>query len=131
MFVSFAESAGELNLRKSLKGYLITCVANRARNMNKKGRIRETGNFAKAETMVSDSHRPEQWIIHSEEFKRLIKAIAQLSYEQREVVILHLWGGMKFKKIARLQDVSVRTTQSRHYRALDKLRSILNGEVEK
>ena len=87
--------------------------------MNKKGRIRETGNFAKAETMVSDSHRPEQWIIHSEEFKRLIKAIAQLSYEQREVVILHLWGGMKFKKIARLQDVSVRTTQSRHYRALD------------
>ncbi len=106
-------------------------MANRAHNVNKRGRLRETDNLAKAESNVSNTNRPEQWIICSEELRRLNKAIAQLPYEQREAVILHLRGGMTFKKIARLQDVSIKTIQSRYYYALDKLRSILNSEIEK
>lgn len=131
VFISFAESISELELQKSLKGYLVTCVANRARNVNKRGRVRETDNLVKAKSNVSNTNRPEQWIICSEELKRLNKAIAQLPYEQREAVILHLRGEMTFTKIARLQDVSIKTTQSRYYYALDKLQSILNSETEK
>ena len=55
----------------------------------------------------------------------------QLAYEQREAIVLRLHGGMKFKAIAKLQDVSDKTAQSRYRYGLDKLRSILNGEVEK
>ena len=57
-------------------------------------------------------------------------ALSRLPYEQREAISLHLQGGMKFKAIAELLDVSVNTAQSRYRYGLDKLRSILNNEAE-
>ncbi|OHB83890.1 MAG: hypothetical protein A2Z38_11725 [Planctomycetes bacterium RBG_19FT_COMBO_48_8] len=74
---------------------------------------------------------PERWIIHGEELYRLNNAMSQLPYPQREVVILHLQGDMKFKTIAKSQNVSINTVQSRYRYGLDKLRSLLNSEVEK
>jgi DNA-directed RNA polymerase specialized sigma24 family protein len=38
---------------------------------------------------------------------------------------------MKFKAIADRQDVSVNTVQGRYRYAVDKMRSLLNSEVEK
>lgn len=55
--------------------------------------------------------------------------MAQLPYEQREVVMLHLHGGMMFKQIAKSQHVSINTIQSRYRYALDKLRRLLDGEM--
>ena len=55
--------------------------------------------------------------------------MARLPYEQKEVVMLHLHGGMMFKHIAKSQHVSINTVQSRYRYALDKLRSLLNGEM--
>jgi len=57
--------------------------------------------------------------------------MGKLPYEQREVVILHLRAGMRFREIARLQGISVNTIKGRYRYGLDKLRSILNGEMEK
>ena len=57
--------------------------------------------------------------------------MAQLPYEQREAVILHLRAGMKFRQIAKSQGVSVNTIKGRYRYGLTKLRSILNGEFEK
>ena len=79
--------------------------------------------------IASRSRRPEQWIIYNEEFKRLSNAMAELPYEQREAVVLHIQGQMKFREIAKLQDVSVKTAVSRYRYGLNKLRSILDDEV--
>jgi len=57
--------------------------------------------------------------------------MAQLPYAQREVVVLHVQGGMKFRAIAKSQNASINTVQSRYRYGLDKLRSLLNGEIEK
>ncbi|MCP4610244.1 MAG: sigma-70 family RNA polymerase sigma factor [Planctomycetes bacterium] len=131
VFVSFAQSAEKLKLRGNLKSYLLTCTANRARNWNRSKQQRQTAGLDKAETIVSDSKRPEELIICSEELRRWSDIMEQLPYEQREVVILHLRAGMKFRQIARLQDISVNTIKGRYRYGLDKLRSILNGEMEK
>jgi DNA-directed RNA polymerase specialized sigma24 family protein len=53
-----------------------------------------------------------------------------LPYEQREVVGLHIHGRMTFKQIAAAQQVSIKTVQSRYRYALDKLRALLDGEVQ-
>jgi DNA-directed RNA polymerase specialized sigma24 family protein len=45
--------------------------------------------------------------------------------------MLHLKGGLKFREIAKLQCVSVSTIHGRYRYGLDKLRSLLNSEVEK
>ena len=67
----------------------------------------------------------------SEELQQLSRAMAKLPYEQKEVIMLHLHGGMMFKQIAKSQQVSINTAQSRYRYALDKLRSLLNSEMIK
>ena len=131
VFVSFAQSAETFRLSGNLKSNLLTCVANRARNKNKANERRHTTGLDEAETIVSTSKTPEQWMIQSEELRRWSSIMAQLPYEQREAVILHLRAGMKFRQIAQSQGVSVNTVKGRYRYGLDKLRSILNGEVEK
>ena len=129
-FVSFAQSPEKLKLNGSLKSYLATCVVNRVRNANKARQRQETTGLNEAESEVSNSKRPEQWIIYNEQSRQLNNALAQLPEQQREVIILHLQGEMKFKAIAELQDVSINTIQSRYRYGLDKLRSILDSEVK-
>jgi RNA polymerase sigma-70 factor (ECF subfamily) len=126
-FVDFAQSAERLRLNGSLKNYLATCVANRVRNANIARQRRETGGLNEGERAVSSVKKPEQWIVSSEQLRLLN---AQLPYEQREVITLHLQGGMKFRAIAESQGVSINTAQSRYRYGLDKLRSILDSEVE-
>ena len=130
VFVSFAQSAEKLKLSGNLKSYLATCVVNRVRNANKARLRKETTSLNETDSAVSNSKRPEQWIICNERLRQLNNALAQLPYQQREVIILHAQGGMKFKVISELQGVSINTVQSRYRYGLDKLRSILNSEVE-
>ena len=131
VFVSFAQSTETLKLGGNLKSYLLTCVANRARNRNRANQHRQTVGLDEAEAVVSHRKRPDQWLISSEELSKWSNIMARLPYEQREVVILHLRAGMKFREIARLQGTSINTIKGRYRYGLNKLRSILNGEVEK
>ena len=130
VFVTFAQSTGKLKLSGNLKSYLATCVANRVRNWNRAKKLQETANPNEAESAISSSRRPEQWIIYSEQLRQLNNALSQLPFQQREAIILHAQGGMKFKAIAKLQNVSINTVQSRYRYGLDKLRSILDSEVK-
>ena len=130
VFVSFIQSSGRFRLTGSLKGFLATCVANSARNRNKAGR-RNPGVAQDQTSPAADSCHPDVRAIFGEELRRLAWALEQLPYEQREVLILHVHGGMKFRTIARQQGVSINTAQGRYRYALDKLRSMLNGEVRK
>ena len=128
VFTDFTRSAGKFELTGSLKGYLAVCVANRARNVIRSQQRRRTVSLDDGETEISDFQRPDKWIIYDEEFSRLNKALAQLPYEQKEVVILHIQGNMKFRDIAKLQETSTKTAQSRYRYGITKLRSILDTD---
>ena len=130
VFVSLVQFAPQLRLRSSLKSYLSTCVANRIRNLAKQ-RVQQVMSLDHAETVCAKSQQPEQSVMSVENAERISRSLAQLPYEQREVIVLHLQGGLRFKTIAQEQDVSINTVQSRYRYGLDKLRSLLNGKVEK
>ena len=130
VFVAFAQSAETFNLTGSLKSYLSTCVANRARDRNR-NLCRLDPTLEADDEISSDIVAPEQSIILSEESQQLIDLLSKLPYDQCEVVVLHLHHGLKFRQIAKLQSVSINTIQSRYRYGLDKLRSILDGEVQK
>jgi RNA polymerase sigma-70 factor (ECF subfamily) len=131
VFVSFISSARRFRLTGSLKGYLATCVANKARNRIKaKHRCNSTAR-EEANPVATDSNNPLQRAIFGEELWQLSRALEQLPYEQREVLILHSFSGMEFKTIAEAVNVSINTIQGRYRYAMDKLRSLLNGEVQK
>jgi RNA polymerase sigma-70 factor (ECF subfamily) len=130
VFVSFAQFAEKLQLRSSLKSYLSTCIANRVRDLNR-AKPQRTIRLDEAEVISADSNRPEHLAVSAEESQRISYAIAQLPYEQREVIILHLQNGVRFKAIAKLLGLSINTIQSRYRYGLDKLQSVLDGEVKK
>jgi RNA polymerase sigma-70 factor, ECF subfamily len=129
VFAGFIRSASQFELKGSLRGYLTTCVANNARNMNRSGHRRPTVSLDNTGSFVSKAPRPDQWILGNEEFKQLTDAMALLPYEQREAVILHIQGDLKFSQIAAMQETSIKTVLSRYRYGLDKLRSILDGKV--
>ena len=131
VFASFILSGKQFKLTGSLKGYLATCVVNRVRNANRSKQRHQAVGLTEVGAMSSDSKRPDQWVIYDEETKRLNRALSQLPCNQRETIAMYLQGGMRFREIARLQNVSIRTTQSRYRCGLDKLRTLLNGEVDK
>jgi RNA polymerase sigma-70 factor (ECF subfamily) len=131
VFVRFARSAETIKVSGNLKAYLRVCVINGVRNKLRAGQVREYVELSKAGPIASKQNTPSQWAIVKEESARISKALAQVPFEQREVVILHLHGGMKFREIAGLQSVSVKAVQSRYRYGLDKLRAILNSEAEK
>ncbi len=130
VFVSFIESSRKFRLTGTLKGYLATCVANNARNRNKSRRTHRGIALDEESPAQVDSNNPEFHAIFGEELRQLSWALGQLPYEQREVLLLHTYNGMKFKAIARQQSVSINTVQGRYRYALDKLRSMLNGEIK-
>lgn len=130
VFVAFAQLADKLQLKENLKSYLSTSVANHVRNSRRK-KTKLTLDLDCLEVAAPGLNQPDRLVMSREESKQIASALFELPYEQREVIILHLQGGLKFKEIANAQHVSVNTIQSRYRYGLNKLQSILISEVEK
>lgn len=130
VFVSFAQLGERFRLRASLKSYLSVCIANRVRKVKRAKRQHDI-RLTEADTVSTNPNRPDELVMSAEELQRIDNAMARLPYEQREVIILHLQGRMRFKKIAQAQNVSINTIQSRYRYGLNKLRSMLDSEVIK
>jgi len=130
VFVRFAQSAATVRPAGNLRKYLVTSTANRVRNRKRDQGRHETPGLERAEALVSDFRRPEQWAMLSETLEQLRQAMTQLPYEQREVVGLYIEGSITFREIARIQNVSINTVQGRYRYGMTKLRSLLNGELE-
>jgi RNA polymerase sigma-70 factor (ECF subfamily) len=127
VFAGFLRSTGKFRLTGSLKGYLTTCVANRARNWNKVSR-RRTEDANSFEAAAPEGERPDWAAVFEDELQQAARAMAELPYEQREAVLLHLRGGLTFCAIADLQGVSINTAQGRYRYGLEKLRALVHGE---
>jgi RNA polymerase sigma-70 factor (ECF subfamily) len=130
VFVSFAQMAARLELRGSLKSYLSTCVANRVGKLRRIESLRVNGQ-AEAGVIGRDSSRPDKLAMSVEALHRVGDALAQLPYEQREVILLRIHSGLTFREIAESQKMSIHTVQSRYRYGLQKLKSKLNSEKQK
>ena len=130
VFVAFVAGLPEFRLTGSLKGYLATCVANRARNI-RKARYRGESGLDEAAAVSDGGAGPGERIECNEELQRLAAAMSELSDEQREVIGLHAYGGMSLRAIGKHLAIPANTAKSRYRYGIDKLRSILNSEAEK
>jgi RNA polymerase sigma-70 factor (ECF subfamily) len=126
VFLGFVESLHRYHVNGGLGAYLAASVANRARDRLRAVKRHEAKAVC-AEGGEEFHDLPEAQAILQEEKHRLQQALAQLPYEQREVVLLHLQGGLTFQKIAEFQGVSLSTAQGRYRYGLEKLRSLLTS----
>jgi RNA polymerase sigma-70 factor (ECF subfamily) len=70
-------------------------------------------------------------LVCNEQLEMLSGAMAELPFEQREALMLHLHGQMTFQAIAKARQISTNTAKSRYRYGIDRLRSILNGRISK
>jgi len=130
VFCKFIESRQKFRLNGSLKSFLATCVVNLARDKLRARRLQSYEPDEAAATAL-DMTGPDHNAIFGEQTRDLNRAIAQLEYEQREVILLRLRGDMKFREIAKSQEVSINTAKSRYRYGLEKLRTLLSDHEKK
>ena len=131
VFVKFTRSIDKFHLTGSLKSYLATCVANQARDKFRERKRHKVVGLNEAVQVESGEVNPIDKVIRGEQLEKLAQVLTLLSYEQREVIIMHLQGGLTFKQIANGYDSSINTVKSRYRYGLDKLKSLMNSEAEK
>jgi RNA polymerase sigma-70 factor (ECF subfamily) len=108
---------GDLPIAGAPLSYLCRAVRNAALNA-RRSRRRESAFDVCVDWLEAPSG-------HSETALAIERAIGTLPDDQREVVVLHVWGGLTFPEIAALLEISPNTAASRYRYALGKLREVL------
>jgi RNA polymerase sigma factor (sigma-70 family) len=127
VFVRFAEQLAGFRLTGSLKGYLLTCTVNQARNVLKarKRRLKISILCGEDESVAS----PLDHLICNEQAKKCAATLAQLPMEQREVILLHMQGQLSLARIAKRLALPVNTVKSRYRYGIAKLRLIFEEQL--
>lgn len=81
-------------------------------------------------TTPSGGQSPDDTMVHSELRVKIEKALAKLSPEHREAVLLKDVQGLSYKEIADVMSCSIGTVMSRLFYARQKLQSLLKDEYE-
>ncbi len=122
VFVSLASDGR--NIRSNLKAYLLSCVVNRARDHLRRRNAQSNCqvNMPARRPGVMD---PPSILARDDRLRAVTRALEQLPLEQREIIVLHLQGDMKFSRIAAMLGMSINTVQSRYRYGMGKLRQLL------
>jgi RNA polymerase sigma-70 factor, ECF subfamily len=107
--------------------FLYTCVRTTAMNWRRQqGRRQKHERAAQPEPLfASDPDRVSQ----AETNEALDAALGQLSDEQREVVVMRIWGELTFPQIGEVLSISASTADTRYRSGLKRLRIELDGRV--
>jgi RNA polymerase sigma-70 factor (ECF subfamily) len=130
VFCKFIESRQNFKLAGNLKSFLTTCIVNLARDKLRARKL-HTCDLDEVTVESLDTNEPDHEAIFGEHARDLNRALVRLTYEQREVIMLHLQGNMKFREIAGLQGISINTAKSQYRYGLEKLRKILSDQEKK
>jgi len=87
---------------------------------------REDRRMNREQTVAADDTRP--WFdtsVEQREFSRMIRtALAELPLQQREVILLKIWGEMTFAEIGEALGIPANTAASRYRYGLSELRKL-------
>ncbi len=113
VFLKLIEN-GSLSRAVDKKAYLFACVRNAVLNERKRGERQ-----APLDTDTAWFSPPDRDYAGEQNLRR---ALGTLPDDQRQVVILHVWGELTFSQIGDLLGASPSTAASRYRYALGKLR---------
>lgn len=135
-FVKVYRNLHRLRDRERFRPWLYQIAVNLSRDALKKRRrspvysldaLRETSSDGKTEiaTVPDTTHDPDRHVQQAEVVQWIRRALAQIPDEQRIVVIMKQFQGLKFTEIAEALDTPLNTVKSRMYYGLTALRKIL------
>jgi RNA polymerase sigma factor (sigma-70 family) len=137
-FISMHRNIDGLQETSRFKSWLYTIAVNYCREELRKRKATrsvslhdlrpgESEDSYRWEASSSRRENPEKQLRHSELSDLLQQCLMELSDEQREVVIMKEYEGLKFREIAEALNISENTVKSRMYYGLDGLKKILEN----
>lgn len=135
-FISMCRNLAGLQDNARFKSWLYKIAVNYCREEARKKKVNRSLSFdsvwnreaEESPAWEGSSQRldnPERQLQQAELADVLQQALGELSDEQREVVIMKEYEGLKFREIADVLNLSENTVKSRMYYGLDGLRKIL------
>lgn len=127
VFIQVWTKKGHLNQVSNLKGYLYTTTRNIALNYLRKYAGKKT--FRLEDLYVPEyqvSHTPEDQLISNDMIRRINIAISQLPPQCRLIFKLVKEDSLKYREVAALLNVSVKTVENQVGIALKKLHHLLS-----
>lgn len=122
-FVKVWESAPAYRPQGSPMAWLLTVARNLART-----RLRQGGRQVGLDEEAWNAIPAAAPDVSPEDRQLLQEALARLSPEERQIVLLHAAAGLKHRETAQLLELPLSTVLSKYHRGLKKLHSLMKGE---
>ena len=122
-FVSITKNIKGLRDPSSFTPWVFRIAANECRNLLRKQKFYEP--LEVIHSQKSRERDPLEMMERSEAIESVKKALLTIPEEQREVIILKEYEGLKFREIAKILDTSENTVKSRMYYGLNALKKTL------
>ncbi|MBS1681357.1 MAG: RNA polymerase sigma factor [Bacteroidetes bacterium] len=134
-FISMHKNIAALQEISRFKSWLYTIAVNYCREETRKKKSNRSYSLSELnpgeaeesyrwEESLHRNENPERQLRHTELSDLLQQCLMQLGQEQREVVIMKEYEGLKFREIAEALNISENTVKSRMYYGLDALKKI-------
>ncbi len=129
-FVNAYRNLAKFKKQSKFSSWLFKIAINRSNTLLRKQKRWKTffdpmGDQQNFADVQSQEHNAEHTVEKEQIYSRIRKAIAMLPPEQRTVLLLKEYEGLKFHEISEMLDCPVSTVKSRMYYALDGLRKAL------
>lgn len=135
-FISAFKNLNGLKDSHKFKGWIYTVALNFCRDEERRKGSKSkliVVNSEKQEHYIksipdSSNRQPDTLIAKNEISEMVLNAIKRLTEEQREVVIMKEYEGLKFREIAEILSISENTVKSRLYYGFSNLKKIIEKE---
>lgn len=128
-FAKAFENLGRLSDPARFSSWLYTIALNECRmRFRRRKRVQHVSiedEQAPELELVADEASPEEGAARHEQAGRLREALGHLPDEQRAVIVMKEYQGLKFQEIAAIVDVPLSTVKSRMYLGLKTLRRLM------
>jgi RNA polymerase sigma-70 factor (ECF subfamily) len=129
----FFASLGRITPGRPVRPWLLTIVRNQARDFWRRQRVRRTESIdASADGLLAQiadaGPDPEESARHAELRRRVWRAMAGLSADHREIVVLRDFHGLSYDELAAALEIRPGTVMSRLHAARQRLRTLLAEE---
>ncbi len=128
VFVKMLKHANQFHGDAKLSTWLFSITANWCRDYLRKADNKTKESDDVLVTLPAPGESPERNLEQRENEQRVRKALAALTPEQREAILLSRYQGLSYAEIAQISGCSEGAVKTRVFRAMETLKKALSGD---
>jgi RNA polymerase sigma-70 factor (ECF subfamily) len=110
--------------------WIFRIAQNTLRDHLRRTRLRRHVSIGAMRDLASEAPSPEERLLWEEQVARLLDSVAELGPRDREIISLRYGSGLDTSEVAEVLGVGEAVVRTRLWRALDRLRTIMDADQE-